>query len=113
MEEIIWYKNIDWSMVWVCFGGISLIILAMLTGIANRSMYGVENYFKGTWKNYAYQIIAGLVVLSFISEVGLPFLEYFIQIPVDLSNPLDHFLAFISGIGGGFIVAKTIKLFQK
>lgn len=113
MENEIWYLNFDWSMIWVCALGIVTTIVAMMTGVVSKNIYGVENYFKGTWKNYLYQIFAGFLTLSFVSEVGIKFVEYWITIPVDMSSPLNHFLAAISGLGGGFIIAKLIKLLQK
>ncbi|WP_027064591.1 hypothetical protein [Maribacter sp. Hel_I_7] len=116
MGEIVekfWYQELDWSMIWVCTGGILVTIMAIGTGITQKNLYGVDNYFKGTWKNYLYQILSGYLVLSFIVEVGLPFADYFVSIPVDIQTPIDHFLAAISGLGGGFIVAKLIRLLQK
>ncbi len=113
IKELAWYQSLDWSMIWVCSLGIATMVVAMAIGVAERNLYGVEDYFRGTWKNYVYQIFAGFLTLTFISEVGMKFVEYWMTVPVEVSSPLNHFLAALSGLGGGFIVAKIIRMFQK
>jgi hypothetical protein len=113
METQHWYLTLDWSMIWVCTGGVMALILFMASNPQEKSLSGVGNYFTPTWKNYAYQIVAAFVVLSFIEEVGMPFVESFAGLSVEAENSVAHFLGAISGIGGGFILAKVIRLFQR
>lgn len=128
--ELAWYLKLDWSMIWACLGAIALVSLAMAmqadrtVSEAKDKLAGVGNYFVPTWKNYAFQAIAGLVMLSFVAEIGIPVIDFIISklnavlgtdisFTIESSAEVAHTLAVLSGIGGGFILAKLIKLFQK
>lgn len=106
-----WYQNLDWSMIWVCVGAVIALILYMKI---HQPTYRTEkSYLQPTWKNYAYQFVAALVMLSFVSEVGFPLINNFLNLPIDFENNVLHFLAALSGLGGGYVLEKIIKLFQK
>tara|TARA_R110002126_G_scaffold92507_2_gene219525 strand:+ start:2986 stop:3348 length:363 start_codon:yes stop_codon:yes gene_type:complete len=118
MEEMIdkfWYETLDWSMIWVCLAAI--ITLSLFIALNPKKIdlekKGVSNYFVNTWKNHAYNLFAGFVMLSFVSEVGFPFVNYFMNLSIDVADGTLHFLAAISGLGGGYVIAKFIRIFQK
>ncbi len=115
-EEIVWYMNFDWSMIWVCILGVAAVITLMVLDnekARKKTTGSIDNYFIPTWKNYLFHLLAGLLMLTFISEVGIKFLNYYIELPQDLDGGINHFLAALSGIGGGFVIAKIVRLFQK
>ena len=115
MIQMVWYKALDWSMIWVCFAAIVTLSLFILnnTKEIETGTKGVSNFFVNTWKNHAYNLFAGFVMLSFVSEVGFPIFNSFIDMPFDVANGTLHFLAALSGLGGGYVIAKIIRLFQK
>lgn len=115
MENEIWYKQLDWSMIWVCLGAIITLSLfiAMNPNKIDKENKGVSKYFVNTWKNHAYNLFAGFVMLSFVAEVGFPFVNSFLNLESDVVDGALHFLAALSGLGGGYVLAKLIRLFQK
>ena len=117
MDEVqeFWYQQLDWSMIWVCLAAIITLSLfiAMNPNKINKENKGVENYFVNTWKNHAYNLLAGFVMLSFVAEVGFPLVNSWFDLDFDVADGALHFLAAMSGLGGGYVIAKFIKLFQK
>jgi hypothetical protein len=109
--EIAWYSNLDWSMIWVCFGAVIALTLYMMIHVPKLDQ--TKSYLKPTWKNYAYQFVSAFVMLSFVSEVGFKAVNYFLNLDIDVANDVLHFLAALSGLGGGYVFEKIIKLFQK
>lgn len=114
-NELVWYMNFDWSMIWACLAASLLTILFIsIQGKKLDQTKGVNSYLKPTWKNHLYHIGAGLVMLTFISEVGLDFVKkYVVDMDVETSNDISHLLAVFSGLAGGFVLAKIIRLIQK
>ncbi|AGO49249.1 hypothetical protein Phi38:2_gp10 [Cellulophaga phage phi38:2] len=122
MEHVIeklWYQDLDWSMIWVCLAAVLCLVLFMsmhqneTVESSKSKLNGTGNYFIPSWKNYAFQILSALVVLSFVSEVGFPVVNSFMNLPIEVADSAVHFLAALSGIGGGFMFVKLIRLFQK
>ena len=110
----LWYNQLDWSMIWVCLGAIiTLSFFIALNPNKESQTHGVGKYFINTWKNHVYNLFAGFVMLSFVGEVGFPILNYFMELPFEIAEGAIHFLSAISGLGGGYIIAKIIRLFQK
>lgn len=106
ITEIVWYKNFDWSMIWVCV--MAVFVHALYLEVSNNN-----GSLKVTWKHYLFYLLSSLLVLTFISEVGLKFVNYFFTIPVDLIGTVDHLLAALSGLGGSYIVTIIINRFKK
>ena len=119
MEEVerFWYETLDWSMIWVCFAAVitlSLFIALNPTkSFAAVKENSVMNYFINTWKNHLYNLFAGFVMLSFVIEVGFPVINSFLNLPFEVASGALHFLAALSGLGGGYVLARIIRLFQK
>jgi len=109
--EKFWYQTLDWSMIWVCLGAVIALILYMMIHVPNYDK--TKNYMLPTWKNYAYQIVSAFVMLSFVSEVGFKVVNHFLNLDIEVANDVLHFLAALSGLGGGYVFEKIIKLFQK
>lgn len=103
ITEIVWYEHLDWSAIWVCVIAI-LVHLVYLKINKNKEITKYHCFF------YA---LSGVLVLSFINEMGLPTLKYFIELPIELEGSIVHFLAAISGLGGGYVATRIIKMFQK
>lgn len=115
IEDTYWYQHLDWSMIWVCLA--SIITLSLFMALNPNKIQsdtkGVSNYFVNTWKNHAYNLFAGFVMLTFVSEVGFPFVNSWLNLEFDVADGALHFLSAMSGLGGGYVIAKIIKLFQK
>lgn len=113
--ELFWYQQLDWSMIWVCLAAIITLSLFIATNPKKieKDNKGVGNYFVNTWKNHTYNLFSGFVMLSFISEVGFPLINSFLNLDFDVADGALHFLAAMSGLGGGYVIAKIIKAFQK
>ena len=130
MENEIWYKNLDWSMIWACLAAIICLSLFIAlnpekdSAVAKSQLKGVGNYFTNTWKNHLFNLFSGFLVMAMVIELAVPVMDWLIQKAVLLLgfqtdfeirsiDEVAHFLAGISGLGGGFIVAKIIRKFQK
>ena len=108
LKEPIWYNNLDWSMIWVC---IIAVVVHILYLEINKNPNKTNISF--TWKNYTFYFLSSVLVLAFISEVGMPLVNQYFSISTDLQGSIDHFLSALSGLGGGYITTGLIKKFQK
>lgn len=100
--ETIWYKNLDWSMIWVC-----------LIAVAVHVIYLKRKGVKITIIDVLFYLLSSILVLSFISEIAGWFLSQYTSISVDIQDSINHVLAAISGLGGGYITTSLIKRIQK
>ena len=101
--EIVWYKNLDWSMIWVCLAAVIVHLLYM--DINKKAV----NY---TWKNYAFYLVSSFLVLAFISEVAGWAITTYTSFSIEVTSGINHFLAALSGLGGGYITTGLIKRFK-
>lgn len=110
-----WYQTLDWSMIWVCLFSIIALLLYM-------EVYGQKEVIQGKtgevlrnnkWVKALYHLVAGFVMLSFVSEIGFDNIKPFLGLSLEAENNVAHLLAFISGISGGYVIAKIIRLAQK
>lgn len=130
MEEIVWYKNLDWSMIWACLAAIICLSLFIAMNptkdieAAKTQFKGVGNYFVNTWKNHAFNLISGFLVMAMVIEIAVPVMDWLIQkamvvfgfkteFKIRSIDEVAHFLAGISGLSGGFLIAKLIRRLQK
>ena len=116
-----WYQNLDYSMIWVC-AAFSVIVIIGLSINYDKSVQqakttGVKLYLKPTWKNYLFHFLCGLAMLPVFSELGMTVVLYVVETlsgySLEVSGQGKHVLAALSGLTGGFLVAKGIKLIQK
>lgn len=128
MEQI-WYKHLDWSVIWACFGAVVVLILFLEKNrgkdiLKAQEEKGVLNYFFPTYLNYIFHFISAFVMLSFVSEIAVPFFDWMIQkatllfgfetdFKIKSSDDIAHFMAVVSGLSGGYVLAKAIKTIQK
>ncbi|AXP79191.1 hypothetical protein CJ739_91 [Mariniflexile rhizosphaerae] len=117
MEETIskfWYQTLDWSMIWVCLGSVVALLLYM-------GAYGTKEIVQGKsgeiirnkWVKPFYHLVSAFVVLAMIKEIGFDSIKSFIGLSLDAEGKTIHTLAVISGLGGGYILSKLIRFFQK
>ncbi len=117
MNEMI--ASVDWAMVIVCLLGVLTVTMYGLANIpkdpdiSKLLVQGVGNYFMATWPNFFFHATSSLLLLSFVDQVGLEFVGFFIELPIEDSSSVHLVLSAMCGLGGGWIVAKIIRLFQK
>lgn len=112
--EKYWYQNLDWSMIWVCLFSIVALLLYM-------EVYGQKEVTKGKtgemlrnkWVQPMYHLVAGFVMLSFVSEIGFDNIKPFLGLSLEAEDNVAHLLASLSGITGGYVIAKIIRFAQK
>ena len=100
LEKLVWYQTLDWSMIWVCL--IAVVVHLLYLEIN-------KNAVKYTWKNYLFYVLSAILVLSFISEIAGYMISNYTNISIDLAEGINHVLAAISGLGGGYITTNIIK----
>ena len=101
--EKVWYQSFDWSMIWVCLIAVAVHLLYLDMN---------KKAVKYTWKNYAFYLLSSILVLAFISEVAMPIVSQYFTMSMDFEGSINHFLAALSGLGGGYITTGLIKKFQ-
>jgi len=104
IKETVWYMNLDWSMIWTCILAVVVHILFLEISSKVKSRKFVH---------YAFYALSSLLVLSFISEVAGWVLENYTSFSLDVQSGINHFLAAISGLGGGYIVTFIINRIKK
>lgn len=112
--EKYWYQTLDWSMIWVCLASIIALLLYM-------EVYGQKEVVQGKtgevlrnkWVKPLYHLVAGFVMLSFVSEIGYASLKQFLNLDLETEGNVLHLLASLSGLSGGYVVAKMIRFAQK
>lgn len=115
IKETLWYQNFDWSMIWVCIGAVLVLLLYMEVYGQKEVIIGKygDAIRKRKWLKRVYHLASGLLMLTFVSEIGYGAIKPFINLSIEAEGNLLHFLAAISGLGGGYIIAKIIRLVQK
>lgn len=126
IEETHWYQNFDWSMIWTCVGAVLCLMLFFKAYKGQEVIQGqlAETIRGNFWWKVSYHLVSGLILLAIIGEIGVPLFDFLIQkaitmlgfqtkFRIDSSEEIIHTLAFISGLLGGWIVAKIIRFGQK
>lgn len=123
IKEIVWYKDLDWSAIWVCFSSYVALMFFLKGKLpkdpeeAKKYLKGIGNYYILSKWNIGFHFLAAFIVLSFASEVGLPVILFllgnFVELPPEHISTAKHFLACLSGIGGGYILAMIITRLLK
>lgn len=115
LKEIAWYQTFDWSMIWVCTGAVLVLALYL-------EIYGSKEVISGKsgdkirnnrWLKYTYHLTSSILMLTFITEIGYNAIKPLLGISIDAEGDLLHFLSALCGLGGGYVVAKLIRLIQK
>ncbi|WP_341216945.1 hypothetical protein [uncultured Wocania sp.] len=106
IKEQLWYYTFDWSMIWVC-------VAAVLVHILYLEINKKPTSAKLTIKHYLFYALSSLVVLAFISEVANWVLSNYTSASIDVKDGVSHFLAALSGLGGGYITSNLINRIQK
>ena len=111
------FQDISLAMLIVCLLGVccTFFMAVAINDKANakQAIWGTGDFFLPSLKNVGFHLVSALLTLTFIHEVGYAFVKYFIDIPLQIQEGLDLFFSAISGLGGGFIVAKIILLLKK
>lgn len=113
------FQDITLAMLIVCLLGIGVAIAfgnAMAgqdINSAKHKLYGVGHYFVPTRNNIIYHVFAGLLTLTFIKEVGFGIIKTWVEIPTEIEAIGDMFFSAMSGLLGGYIIARIIIFTSK
>lgn len=106
MEEIKFLEHIT-SGMWVMFllGFLAIIGYSLKS---EDSEEGTKKYFKLTWKNIAFHLVASLMVFIAIEELGSVLISNYIP-ALNSSVTYYYTMSALSGMFGSYLVAWVIE----
>lgn len=66
-------------------------------------------YLTFNLDNLFFHILSSFLLLSFAQEVGLSFIDSFINLPIKTEGKMELYLAAVSGLGGGMIIGGFLE----